>query len=79
MRKQGILGQPWSKCGRCDALFPIGRLTAQKGLKLCSRCLDDLTIEKRPQIIADVLSQGEELKDYTSEPLENTSGGELEF
>lgn len=48
------------KCNRCTFDYPIGQLTKQKGLMLCPPCVDNLDVELRPKLIAEILSDGEE-------------------
>jgi hypothetical protein len=61
-RKQGIWRTEWDYCDRCGFLHPIGVLSMQLGLKLCSDhgCLDDLTNYYRLQIISDILQDDNE-------------------
>jgi hypothetical protein len=59
-RHQGVWNQQWMKCDRCTFDYPIGSLTKQKGLMLCPKCIDNLDVELRPLLIAELLSDGEE-------------------
>ncbi len=62
-RMQGITRQAWDTCQRCGFVHPIASLVVQKGMKLCTchGCVDNLTVEKRQQVIAETLASGEEL------------------
>ena len=61
-RFEGVWGQEWDYCDRCGFIHPIGMLSMQLGLKLCSDhgCLDDLSNYYRPQIIAEILESDDE-------------------
>lgn len=61
-KHKGLQGTAWANCDRCGFVHPIGQLQRQKGLLLCKDhgCVDDLTVERRPIIIAQVLSDGRE-------------------
>lgn len=59
--------QVWTKCGRCGFELPVGKLNSQKGLLLCPDCYDNLEVEERSFVIAEVLSDGEELLDIVGE------------
>ncbi len=48
------------KCERCYFDFPISYLTRQKGLMVCQLDLDNLDVELRPPLIAEILSDGQE-------------------
>ncbi len=49
-------GSQWEICDRCGFQFPIGQLVRQKGLLVCTRtCFDDLTVERRPYMIEQIL------------------------
>lgn len=62
-----ITGQQWTFCGRCGFFFPMGELTKQEGLLVCTRksCFDDLTPKRRAMVIGELLGSGEntELQD----------------
>lgn len=50
--------QQWDMCDRCGFMFPMSSLVKQKGLLVCTRrntCFDDLTVERRSWVIAQVL------------------------
>ena len=61
-RHQGIWNQNWYQCDRCAFDYPIGDLTKQKGLMVCPKCLDNLDVELRPKLMAELLSDGEEMQ-----------------
>lgn len=48
----------WDHCDRCDFLYPINQLIKQKGLILCGKCWDDLSVERRYIDIERILNQG---------------------
>lgn len=52
-----VTHQQWATCDRCGFLFPLGQLTTQKGLRICTRrtCFDNLTVERRQMEIERVL------------------------
>ncbi len=50
----------WSKCGRCGFSFPLSQLITQKGLLVCPKDIDNLDIEYRPKVIAEILADTEE-------------------
>lgn len=59
-KHQGLWRQQWMKCDRCYFDFPISYLTRQKGLMVCQLDLDNLDVELRPPLIAEILSDGQE-------------------
>jgi hypothetical protein len=61
-RMQGVWRQEWENCDRCGFPHPIGMLSMQLGLKLCSDhgCIDDLTNQYRPQVISEILAEDSE-------------------
>ena len=59
-RHRGLYRQQWQKCERCYFDFPISYLTKQKGLMVCPQDLDNLDVELRPALIAELLSDGTE-------------------
>jgi hypothetical protein len=69
-RHTGILNIAWDTCQRCNREWPCDQLRKQKGLKLCPECLDDLSIEYRPKVIAEVLASGPEHADEVAEVVE---------
>jgi hypothetical protein len=77
-RNQGVRHEQWTNCDRCGFPHPVGMLTMQKGLRLCSDhgCLDDLSVEYRERIIQEVL-QTEEGIDERAEQFNDP--GELVF
>lgn len=57
--------QQWDTCDRCGFLYPMSELVKQKGLLLCTRtntCFDDLTVERRPWVIEQVLGPQAEME-----------------
>lgn len=62
-RNQGITFERWAICARCGFSFPETQLTPQKGLLLCPKDLDNLDVEMRPRMIAEVLQDEETQKD----------------
>lgn len=49
-------GQQWDFCQRCGQLYPMGELTLQKGLLVCTaHCHDNLDVEHRQRLIDDIL------------------------
>lgn len=66
---------PWSRCQRCGADFPVSQLTWQNGLLLCQEDIDNPIAWQRATIIQEVLGSGlpeadvaEKLKGDTNEP-----------
>lgn len=59
-KHRGLWRQQWAKCERDYFDYPISYLTRQKGLLLCPGCLDNLDVELRPALIAEILSDGQE-------------------
>lgn len=55
-KNRGPRWETWRKCDRCAFSFPLSQLQMQKGLLLDAKCVDNLDVEYRPKIIADVLS-----------------------
>lgn len=53
-----IKGSQWDMCGQCGQWFPMGSLTKQQGLLVCTRgtCFDDLTVERRGFMIEQVFN-----------------------
>ena len=49
--------QQWRTCDRCDDLYPMSKLSVQKGMIVCFKCTDDLTVERRPAIIGALFAQ----------------------
>lgn len=53
----GVTWIPWSTCDRCGFQYPLNMLVSQLGMRLCTRwCTDDLSINYRPFVIEQVLS-----------------------
>lgn len=51
--------EQWDLCDRCGFQFPMSQLTKQKGMLLCiKKCVDDLTVERRPFMIGQILGAG---------------------
>lgn len=67
--KRGIQREEWTTCDRCGFLMPVSKLTNQMGLMVCHEhgCYDNLSINERPAVIAQVLSDGEELLNIVGE------------
>lgn len=61
-RMQGVWRTEWDNCDRCGFPHPIGMLSMQLGMKLCSDhgCLDDLTNQYRSQVISEMLEDDDE-------------------
>ena len=61
-KMSGVWRTEWDTCDRCGFLHPIGMLTMQLGMKLCSDhgCLDDLSNYYRSQIISEILENDDE-------------------
>jgi len=72
----GVRGVAWDYCDRCQLKHYIADLEVQKGRKLCRchGCVDDLDIEFRPLIIAEVLGEGDEFGNESAESLQRTPG-----
>lgn len=66
---RGLWFQQWAKCQRCWFDFPVGQLQMQKGLLVDEKCLDNLDVEYRPKVIAEVLADTQE----TTNEFENVS------
>lgn len=75
----GVTGEQWTTCDRCGFDHPVGILSKQMGLKLCNchGCLDNLAIQRRPQVIAAVLSDSTEFQNQIGTQLEDP--GEIIF
>ncbi len=73
-KHQGLYFQQWDHCARCGFTFPLGQLMTQKGLLLDSKCMDNLDVELRPAVIAEILSDTQETsnekEDVYSDPNE---------
>lgn len=59
-RHRGIWDSQWRKCDRCSFEYPLSMLVMQKGLLLDAKCLDNLDVEMRPKVIAEILSDEQE-------------------
>lgn len=59
-RHQGIYNSMWAKCNICGFSYPVTMLQMQKGSLRDSKCVDDLDVEYRPKIIAEVLADTDE-------------------
>jgi len=55
-----IKHQQWQSCDRCGRLFPMGSLTKQKGIMVCTRrgCFDNLEVERREYEIERTMNPG---------------------
>lgn len=53
--KNSLTGDQWDFCDRCGILHPIGDLARQRGLLLCEKDMDNLDVERRELIIAEIL------------------------
>lgn len=54
-----IYHEQWQECDRCGFMYPMSRMSKQKGLLLCiALCYDDLTVERRPWIIEQTMNPG---------------------
>jgi hypothetical protein len=53
-----IKDQQWDMCGQCGQWFPMGDLTKQQGLLVCTRgtCFDDLTPNRRGFMIEQIFN-----------------------
>jgi len=53
---------PWHFCARCDTKTHISDMDWQRGKLLCKirRCWDEMLLGDREQVIAQVLSDGQE-------------------
>lgn len=54
----GITGDPWHRCQRCDCETRCSRLSWQNGLLLCPECIDNPYAWTRDSLIADILGDG---------------------
>lgn len=59
-RHKGLYYSQWQRCDRCSFMYPLSQLTMQLGLLLCPKDVDNLDVEYRPKMIAEVLSDTEE-------------------
>lgn len=59
-----IKNQQWDICQRCGRAFPVGRLTVQDGLRICTQrvCFDNEVIRRRDRLIIQILSEGEQVE-----------------
>lgn len=64
---KAIQRKVWTKCDVCGFEWPVERLTSQQGLLKCPNDVDNLIMEERAQVIAQVLSDGEEFLDVVGE------------
>lgn len=68
----------WSRCDRCWFEYPIQKLVIQKGLKVCTvTCYDELLVEERSMMIAQVLDDQSELQ--TDSEQQVTDDNDLRF
>jgi len=59
-RHRGIYNSMWAPCAICGFPFPITQLSMQKGGLRDAKCLDQLDVEFRPFMIAEVLGDTQE-------------------
>ncbi len=55
----------WDMCSQCGFWYPMGSLVKQKGLLVCLKantCWDNLEVEERPFVIAQVLGPTAEVE-----------------
>jgi hypothetical protein len=59
------------RCDRCGFLHPVGMLFRQKGLLVCSDhgCVDNMDVERRSVLIAEILAQPGEFENEAVEAL----------
>lgn len=67
------------KCDRCYFDWPISSLTKQLGLMVCPYDLDNLDVNLRPKLIAELLSDGEENRNDREWIAGNDNADELVF
>lgn len=80
VRHHGLWWQDWDTCQRCGFIYPLSLLTTQKGLVVCTvTCLDNLDVEQRPVIIAEVLSTDTEFTQDKTQLQSDTPMDDLEF
>lgn len=53
--RNNVTKQQWQLCDRCGLNYPMGSLVKQKGILVCTKCLDNLTVEHRSFEIERVL------------------------
>jgi hypothetical protein len=59
--RNNVKHEQWDMCQRCGRFYPIGALTKQKGLLICtatSFCFDNLDVERRGFEINMLLGSG---------------------
>lgn len=66
-KHKAIQRKVWCKCDVCGFEYPVERLSNQEGLLKCPECRDNLMIQERAQVIAEVLSDGDEFLDVVGE------------
>lgn len=71
--------QQWRRCDRCGFMFPIGDLILQKGLMVSPRCVDNLDVETRPKVIAEVLSDTEETRNEMERIFDSNNDQLIQF
>lgn len=63
MNPRGVRREQWDYCSRCNQLYPISQLGKQKGVLMCfDKCMDNLDVERRPQMIASALQNSTEFE-----------------
>jgi hypothetical protein len=77
-RHNGLYMQQWAACDRCGFIYPVGQLMMQKGLLVDAKCYDNLDIEYRPKVIAEVLADTEETTNELTEVYSDPASS-LEF
>lgn len=78
-KNKSITGQQWGRCDRCGFPHPVGMLSRQLGMTLCSDhgCIDDLLTLRRPQMIQSILADGTEFQSELAKIVEDP--GEVAF
>ena len=68
----------WGKCSRCSFEYPLQKLVKQNGLIVCTvTCYDEILVEERPMMIANVLNDESELRDESEREIGES--GDLRF
>ena len=57
----GVVGIQWHRCDRCGTDQRVSDLVRQQGFLVCKtyNCVDNTLVNKRPQLIQQVLDSGE--------------------
>lgn len=53
-----VTKEQWDNCDTCDRLYPMSKLTKQKGNLVCGPDFDNLEVERRDQLIMKILGDG---------------------